>query len=115
MMRLTKLPEEVQAQIASGKLSAGHARALIGVPDPAATAKRIIAEGLNVRQVETLVHDIGGSAPKPRNSRGALVKDADTLALEKRVGDILGLSVKRRSQGPERDDAHQVPRSRTAR
>src|SRR5471030_2083684 len=59
MMRLTKLPEEVQAHIVSGELSAGHARALIGVPDPIATAKRIIAQGLNVRQVETLVHDIG--------------------------------------------------------
>ena len=100
MMRLTKLPEEVQALIASGKLSAGHARALIGVPDPVAVAKRIIAEGLNVRQVETLVHEIGGSTPKLRNSRGALVKDPDTLALEKRVGDILGLSVKVDHKGP---------------
>ncbi len=100
MMRLTKLPEQVQALIAAGKLSAGHARALIGVPDPNAVAQRIIAEGLNVRQVETLVHEIGGSAPKHRNSRGALVKDPDTLALEKRVGDILGLSVKVDHKGP---------------
>src|ERR1700758_5369114 len=52
MMRLTKLPAEVQALIASGKLSAGHARALIGVPDPLAAAKKIVAEGLNVRQTE---------------------------------------------------------------
>jgi ParB family chromosome partitioning protein len=100
MMRLTKLPEEVQALIASGELTAGHARALIGVPDPAATAKRIIAEGLNVRQVETLVHDIGVPTRKPRNARGALVKDADTLALEKRVGDILGLAVSVDHKGP---------------
>jgi ParB family chromosome partitioning protein len=100
MMRLTKLPEEVQAHIVSGKLSAGHARALLAVPDPVATAQRIIAEGLNVRQVETLVHEIGGSTPKYRNSRGALVKDPDTLALEKRVGDILGLSVKVDHKGP---------------
>jgi ParB family chromosome partitioning protein len=100
MMRLTKLPEEVQALIASGELTAGHARALIGVPDPLATAKRIIAEGLNVRQVETLVHDIGVPQRKPRTARGALVKDADTLALEKRVGDILGLSVSVDHKGP---------------
>jgi ParB family chromosome partitioning protein len=100
MMRLTRLPEEVQAHIVSGELSAGHARALLAVPDPTATAKRIIAEGLNVRQVETLVHEIGGSTPKLRNSRGALVKDPDTLALEKRVGDILGLSVKVDHKGP---------------
>jgi ParB family chromosome partitioning protein len=100
MMRLTNLPEEVQAHIVSGKLSAGHARALLAVPDPVATAQRIIAEGLNVRQAETLVHEIGGSTPKLRNSRGALVKDPDTLALEKRVGDILGLSVKVDHKGP---------------
>jgi ParB family transcriptional regulator, chromosome partitioning protein len=100
MMRLTKLPEEVQAHIVSGELSAGHARALIGVPDPAATAKRIIAEGLNVRQVETLVHDIGVPARKPRTARGSVVKDPDTLALEKRVGDILGLAVSVDHKGP---------------
>ena len=100
MMRLTKLPEEVQAYVTSGQLSAGHARALLAVPDPIATAKLILAQGLNVRQVETLVHEIGGSVPKLRNSRGALVKDPDTLALEKRVGDILGLSVKVDHKGP---------------
>jgi ParB family chromosome partitioning protein len=100
MMRLTNLPDEVQADIVSGKLSAGHARALLAVPDPIAVAQRIIAEGLNVRQIETLVHEIGGSTPKLRNSRGALVKDPDTLALEKRVGDILGLSVKVDHKGP---------------
>ncbi len=100
MMRLTNLPDEVQAHIVSGKLSAGHARALLAVPDAIATAKIILAQGLNVRQVETLVHEIGGSQPKARNSRGVLVKDPDTLALEKRVGDILGLSVKVDHKGP---------------
>src|SRR3954467_14131711 len=91
MMRLTKLPPEVQAHIVSGELSAGHARALLAVPDPVATAKLILAQGLNVRQVEALVHDIGGPPPQARAAPAALVKDADTLALEKRVGDILGL------------------------
>src|SRR5712671_4200981 len=46
MMRLTNLPDEVQAHIVSGKLSAGHARALLAVPDPVATAKLILAQGL---------------------------------------------------------------------
>ena len=101
MMRLTKLPAEVQAHIVSGKLSAGHARALLAVPDPTATAQLILAQGLNVRQVEALVHDISGVAPKPRASRPVLVKDADTLALEKRVGDILGLDVKVDHKGPD--------------
>src|SRR4051795_8025353 len=101
MMRLTKLPDEVQAYILSGELSAGHARALLAVPDPVATAKLIVAQGLNVRQVESLVHDISGAAPRPRASRPVLVKDADTLALEKRVGDILGLDVKVDHKGPD--------------
>jgi ParB family transcriptional regulator, chromosome partitioning protein len=101
MMRLTRLPAEVQAHIVSGELSAGHARALLAVPDPTATAKLILAQGLNVRQVEALVHEIGGSAPKTRMSRPVLAKDPDTLALEKRVGDILGLDVKVDHKGPD--------------
>src|SRR6185295_8123470 len=97
MMRLTKLPEEVQAYIAKGDLSAGHARALIGVPDPLAAAKRIVAEGLNVRQTEALAHDEGVPERKPQKARrgsgGGKAKDADTMALEKRVSAALGLGV----------------------
>jgi ParB family chromosome partitioning protein len=97
MMRLTRLPPEVQAYIASGQLSAGHARALIGVPDPLAAAKRIVEEGLNVRQTEALAHEEGVPERKPQKPRGgggaARQKDADTLALEKRVSDALGLTV----------------------
>jgi ParB family transcriptional regulator, chromosome partitioning protein len=93
MMRLTKLPAEVQAYIATGQLSAGHARALIGVPDPIAAAKRIVEEGLNVRQAEELAHVEGVPERKPQKPRGGKTKDADTLALEKRVGDALGLAV----------------------
>jgi ParB family chromosome partitioning protein len=95
MMRLTKLPGEVQALIASGKLSAGHARALIGVPDPVAAAKRIVEGNLTVRQAEELAHEEGVPERKPQKARGAAAKtkDADTLALEKRVSDALGLAV----------------------
>ena len=93
-MRLTKLPAEVQAYIAKGDLSAGHARALIGVPDPGAAAKRIVEEGLNVRQAEALAHDEGVPVRKIQKPRGGgKVKDADTVALEKRVSDALGLTV----------------------
>ena len=97
MMRLTKLPSEVQALISKGDLSAGHARALIGVPDPLAAAKRIVAEGLNVRQAEALAHEEGVPERKPQKARSGSAakvdKDADTLALEKRVSDALGLAV----------------------
>src|SRR5215217_2067372 len=93
MMRLTKLPAEVQAYIALGQLSAGHARALIGVPDPLAAAKRIVEEGLNVRQAEALAHVEGVPVRKPQKARGGKVKDPDTIALEKRISDALGLTV----------------------
>jgi len=92
----------VQALIASGKLSAGHARALIGVPDPLAAAKKIVAEGLNVRQAEELAHVEGVPERKPQKSRGGggKAKDADTLALEKRVSDVLGLAVSIQHRDP---------------
>ena len=95
MMRLTKLPDQVQAYIAEGKLSAGHARALINLPDPAAAAKRIVEEGLNVRQTEALAHEEGVPERGPQKARGATpsAKDSDTIALEKRVSDVLGLKV----------------------
>jgi ParB family transcriptional regulator, chromosome partitioning protein len=93
MMRLTKLPAEVQGYIAQGQLSAGHARALIGVPDPVAAAKRIVEEGLNVRQAEALAHVEGVPVRKAQKPRNGKVKDPDTLALEKRVSDALGLAV----------------------
>jgi len=98
MMRLTKLPAEVQGYIATGQISAGHARALINLPDPLSAAKKIIAGGLNVRQTEALAHEEGVPERKPQKPRSgasapAEKKDADTLALEKRVGDALGLTV----------------------
>jgi ParB family chromosome partitioning protein len=94
MMRLTKLPADVQDLVTDGKLSAGHARALIGVDDAGAAAKRIVEEGLSVRQAEALAHEEGVPQRKPHKARAtAVAKDADTLALEKRVSDVLGLKV----------------------
>ncbi len=94
MMRLTKLPDSVQAYITEGKLTAGHARALISLDDPASAADRIVAEGLSVRQAEALAHEGGVPERKPQKPRaGAKVKDPDTLALEKRVSDALGMKL----------------------
>ena len=101
MMRLTKLPAEVQAFLSQGQISAGHARALIGVPDPLAAAKRILEQGLNVRQTEELAHDAGVPERKPQKSRaGGKAKDPDTVALEKRVSDALGLTVSVNHRNP---------------
>jgi ParB family chromosome partitioning protein len=93
MMRLTKLPEEVQAYIVSGQLSAGQARPLIGVVDAVAVAKRIVEGGLSARQAEALAHEQGVPERKPQKPRGGKAKDPDTVALEKRVSDALGLAV----------------------
>jgi ParB family chromosome partitioning protein len=94
MMRLLKLPDTVKAHIYNGKLTAGHARMLIGRPDAEALAEKIVALGLNVRQVEALAREAGHkSAPSGVKSAGQTVKKADTLALEKRLSDVLGLVV----------------------
>jgi ParB family transcriptional regulator, chromosome partitioning protein len=94
-LRLLKLPEKVQSLVRSGKVSAGHARVLIGRPDAEELAQKIVEMGLSVRQVEEWGRagkDAGRSGPPPAaRSRGD--KDADTVALERRVTDALGLEV----------------------
>jgi ParB family chromosome partitioning protein len=92
-MRLLKLPDTVKAYINAGKLSAGHARALINQPDPESVAREIVAKGLNVRQVEALGQEQAAAAGKPATTRARTVKDSDTVALEKRLSDALGLVV----------------------
>ncbi|PKR88606.1 chromosome partitioning protein ParB [Pleomorphomonas diazotrophica] len=91
-LRLLKLPEPVKQYLNDGALTAGHARALIAAPDPAALAKRIVEEGLTVRSAETLAQATI-SEPHGRAKVAKPDKDADTRALEKRLSDALGLSV----------------------
>jgi ParB family chromosome partitioning protein len=88
-LRLLKLPKSVQDLVRKGDLSAGHARALIGRPDAAALAARIIKEGLTVRQVEALAQE-ESDKPKKRETHG---KDANTRAAEKELHEALGLNV----------------------
>jgi ParB family chromosome partitioning protein len=92
-MRLLKLSEPVKAFVHSGKLSAGHARLLVGQANAEEVAQQIIDRGLNVRQVEAWARKEVGEQPNKLKPRGRIAKDADTLALEKRVGDALGLQV----------------------
>jgi ParB family chromosome partitioning protein len=92
-LRLLKLPDEVKAYLADGQISAGHARALLGQPDPVALAREIIAQRLNVRQVEAIAQEQAEQAGKTTKTRRRSVKDADTLTLEKRLSDALGLAV----------------------
>lgn len=90
MMRLLGLPEPVKAMLDSGQLSAGHARALIGTSDPAALAEKVLKRGLNVRQTEHLAKMDASARAAPAR---VVVKDADTLALERDLGNLLGLGV----------------------
>jgi len=88
-LRLLRLPESVQALVQEGKLTAGHARALVGREDAEVLAQRIIDRDMNVRAVEAMVQ--AGDIGQP--SRRAREKNADTLAFEKDLSDVLGLRV----------------------
>lgn len=91
-LRLLKLPPVILDLLVSGELSAGHARALVTAADPAGLAKRIVEEGLSVRQVEAL-------AQMPADKQDEAVvrarpeKDTDTIALEKLLSDVIGMRV----------------------
>jgi ParB family chromosome partitioning protein len=89
-LRLLKLPDEVRTMISDGLLTAGHARAVITADDPIALARAIVAAGLSVRDTENLA-----KAPRGQTGGGAKrSKSADTIALEKRLSDGLGLTVR---------------------
>lgn len=90
-LRLLGLPEPVKAMLDDGKLTAGHARALLAAPDPTALGREVVARGLNVRQTERLVR----SAAHPRRrARATSAQDVDTRAIERSLSDRLGLTVK---------------------
>jgi ParB family chromosome partitioning protein len=89
-LRLLRLPEDVRDMVASGTLTAGHARTLITAEDPAALARQIVSGGLSVRDAEALSQQ--RDVP-PRSKPNKDERDADTVALERRLSDALGLSV----------------------
>jgi ParB family transcriptional regulator, chromosome partitioning protein len=96
-IRLLKLSEPVKQLVRSGKISAGHARLLVGHPNAEQIAQEIIEKNLSVRQVEAqLQQEAATQRREPqRESKGNAnaTKDADTRALEKRLSDALGLAV----------------------
>ena len=99
-LRLMKLPPLVQRRLAAGVLSAGHARALLGLPDAAAMerlAQRIVAEGLSVRATEELValHDEPQAQDAPRRAAGSRTRRSAPLpALSTRLSDAFDTRVK---------------------
>ncbi|ANH06078.1 ParB/RepB/Spo0J family partition protein [Shinella sp. HZN7] len=94
-LRLLKLPEPVREMLASGSLSAGHARALIPTSDPVGLAKTVVAKGMSVRDAERLAQNDIKAQSDPNHGQAPRKdeKDADTLALERTLSDVLGLDV----------------------
>jgi ParB family transcriptional regulator, chromosome partitioning protein len=97
-LRLLALPDPVLDHVVAGRLSAGHARALITAPDAESLADTIIKSGLSVRQTEALARQ-AAEGPKTAKAKPALDRSADTVALEQDLGDALGLKVEVRDKG----------------
>jgi len=99
LLRLLELPELVKQSLLKGDISMGHARAVATAPDPEELTRAIIAKGLSVRQAEEWARrekrrpgpgaDIGRASAR----NAAKSADADLEALERQLGDILGLKV----------------------
>jgi len=100
LLRLLDLPPSVKTLLDSGKITAGHARALLGVEDAETLVRQVVARNLNVRQTERLTQ-LG----KKRNARKQILsaKDTDTLALERELSALLGLKVTLKPSGKAGD------------
>ena len=99
-LRLLTLPSDVQALVTDGRLSAGHARALVGAESPMALARQIIVKGLSVRQTESLAKKASNKGEKSdKKSKSHTERDADTIAIENELAATLkmGVSIKHES------------------
>lgn len=92
-LRLLKLPDSVQSMVKEGRLTAGHARALVGRDDADELAQRIVDSDMNVREVEALVQSIDMAEEAAQQLRPSREKDADVRAFERQLTELLGLKV----------------------
>ena len=94
-LRLLQLPPAIQDRVIASEITAGHARALLSVRDPEAVARRIVAEGLSVREVEALAAAEApqDDTPRPGRPRRSAEGDAALRSLEDVLGRALGYSV----------------------
>jgi ParB family chromosome partitioning protein len=90
-LRLLQLPESVQDHVLYGRLTAGHARAILSADDPEGLAQAIVSKNLSVRDAEALAK--GRAAPKKASGPRRAAKNTDTAALETDLEDVLGMSV----------------------
>jgi ParB family transcriptional regulator, chromosome partitioning protein len=103
-LRLLRLPDEVRAEVASGRLSMGHARAIVslaGEADQRRVARDVVARTLSVRETEAIVKKIATPPTAPERIRSAKLKDVHTRAAEEQLRLALGTNVeiKRRGKG----------------
>jgi ParB family transcriptional regulator, chromosome partitioning protein len=101
MVRLLDLPEEVQGLLRDKKLTAGHARLLVGLPKAVEIAKHIVAKGLTVREAESYVASLKGTpaTAKKKIDPDRPAGNADTRALERTLTEFLGLKVAINAKG----------------
>ena len=92
-LRLLSLPDSIKEMVKEGKLSAGHARCLIGLENAEELAKTIIQKDLSVRQVEDLVNRLKTKGDKPKEKK-SVKKNEDLEAIEKDLKKSLGLRIK---------------------
>ena len=95
LLRLLKLPAAVLDLVRDGRLTMGHARALIGHPEAEALADQVVDSNLSVRETEALVADQAGRErqSRPRGAPRGADKDPDTEALERALSESIGLKV----------------------
>ncbi len=93
LLRLLALPDDVQQFLIDGRMTAGHARALVGHADAAGLARQIIQKGLSVRDTERLVKRPAATDTKSGKTRGKPEKDADTVQIERELAAALGMKV----------------------
>jgi len=103
-LRLLKLPDEVRSEVASGRLSMGHARAIVALTteaDQRRVARDVLARGLSVRETEAIVRAIAAPGTNGAIARAAKPKDVHTRAAEEQLRLALGtpVSIKRRGKG----------------
>jgi ParB family transcriptional regulator, chromosome partitioning protein len=95
LLRLLDLPQPVREMVVERQIEMGHARALVGAPDPVALARRTVEGGLSVREVERLARDAKPAGNRTRTPAASpRSPDADIAALESQLGDLLGLTVR---------------------
>ncbi len=107
-LRLLQLPAEVRRLVEDGKLTAGHARALITAKDPVALAREAVARGLSVREMEALATSLRATPAKGGRKGAHAPKDVDTLRLEKDLSAATGCRVTIEPDGANKDSGRVV-------